>query len=77
MKYLVIKAMVKYYTKKSLLSPSQHGFSHDQSCLTNLLETFAAWIRILDDGYGLDVIFLDHRKAFDTVPHRQLPENYD
>jgi len=39
-----------------------------RSCLTNLLETLESWTRILDNGFGIDVIYLDYRKAFDTVP---------
>jgi len=31
-------------------------------------------IRLLDAGYGIDVIYLDYRKAFDTVSHRKLIE---
>jgi len=26
----------------------------------------------LDEGHGIDIIFLDYCKAFDTVPHRRL-----
>ena len=37
-----------------------------------MLETFEAWTRILDEGFGVDVAYLDYRKAFDTVPHRRL-----
>jgi len=45
-----------------------------RSCLTNLLETLESWTQALDDGYGLDVIFLDYQKAFDSVPHQRLLE---
>jgi len=40
--------------------------------MTNLLETLEAWTRIIEEGLGLDAIYLDYRKAFDTVPHRRL-----
>ena len=58
--------------RQQLVSGDQHGFTHGRSCLTNLLATFEAWTRLLDEGYGLDVIYLDYRKAFDTVPHCKL-----
>jgi len=50
----------------------QHGFLKGKSCLTNLLETFEGWMKALDDGYDVDVVYLDYRKAFDTVPHARL-----
>jgi len=47
-----------------------------KSCLTNLLEveSLECWTKALDDGYGLDIIYLDYRKAFDSVPHKRLIE---
>ena len=42
--------------------------------MTNLLESLEAWTQALDEGYGVDVIFLDYRKAFDSVPHIRLEE---
>ena len=52
----------------------QHGFTSGRSCLSKLLETFENWTKALDEGYGLDVAYLDYRKAFDSVPHRRLLE---
>jgi len=30
------------------------------------------WTMAIDDGYAVDAIYLDFKKAFDTVPHRRL-----
>ena len=43
-----------------------------RSTLTNLLVTLECWTSILEEGSGLDVIYLDYKKAFDTVPHQKL-----
>jgi ribonucleases P/MRP protein subunit RPP40 len=37
-----------------------------------LLESLELWTRTLDQGHGLDIIYLDYRKAFDSVPHKRL-----
>ena len=37
-----------------------------------VLATFEDWKRALDQGYCVDVIYLDYSKAFDSVPHRRL-----
>jgi len=55
-----------------ITSVKQHGFVRGRSCLTNLLETLEEWTSALDDGYGIDAIYLDYRRAFNTVPHKRL-----
>jgi len=64
--------MLKHLDANDLLSHNQHGFTRKRSCLTNLLETLEEWTQALDEGYGVDAIFLDYQKAFDTVPHQRL-----
>jgi len=59
---------------KDKFSCSQHGFMKHRSCLTNILESLEAWTKAIDEGYGIDVIYLDYRKVFDTVSHPRLIE---
>ena len=56
----------------SLFSPSQHGFIAGRSCTTQLLTAMDYWTQSLNDGYPVDIIYLDFRKAFDSVPHNRL-----
>jgi len=64
--------LMRFLESNDLVCKEQHGFRSGRSCLTNLLETFENWTKALDEGYGLDVVYLDYRKAFDSVPHRRL-----
>ena len=56
----------------SLLSPHQHGFRPSRSCATQLLEALDSWTRAIEEGEPTDAIYLDFKKAFDSVPHAQL-----
>ena len=40
--------------------------------MTQLLESIEKWTEFLDQGYSVDVIYLDFQKAFDSVPHQRL-----
>jgi len=44
----------------------------NRSCLTNLLETFEDWTRTLEEGFAMDVLYLDYQKVFNTVPQGRL-----
>ena len=49
----------------NLIKNTQHGFVERRSCLTNLL-TFLEYVtNYVDQGFPIDVIFLDSQKAFD------------
>ena len=56
----------------SLFSPSQHGFIAGRSCTTQLLAAMGYWTQSLDNGFPADIIYLDFRKAFDSIPHNRL-----
>lgn len=62
----------KHLLKHNLISDSQHGFSAGKSCLTNLLDFYNCVTEWLDDGYSVDIIYLDFAKAFDKVSHVKL-----
>ncbi|CAL4181599.1 unnamed protein product, partial [Meganyctiphanes norvegica] len=64
---IVRKHILEHLADNDILSDRQHGFREGRSCLTNLLEVMECWTEILDEGDGVDVAYLDFRKAFDLV----------
>ena len=54
------------------ISTCQHGFLQGKSCLTQLLNFYSEIFKSLDNGSPSDVVFVDFRNAFDTVPHSEL-----
>ena len=64
--------MLSHLESHKLIAEEQHGFVKNKSCLTNLLETLDDVTSALDSGEGLDMVFLDYKKAFDSVPHQRL-----
>ena len=62
----------EFVANNQMLTPHQHGFCKGKSCLTNLLESLDEWTGAVDRGSGVSVIFLDFKKAFDSVPHHRM-----
>ena len=55
-----------------LLSSHQFGFRKVHSTLTSLLNATNNWLLNIDKGLINGVLFLDLKKAFDTVDHKIL-----
>ena len=72
MESIIRKSILEHVEDLGLLSQEQHGFMKGRSCLTNLLETFEEVTRMMDEGGGVDIIYLDYSKAFNSVPHKRL-----
>ena len=64
--------IMQHMCKNELLSPLQHGFIGGRSCTTQLIRALDDWTNILEDGGNVDSIYLDFKKAFDSVPHEHL-----
>ncbi|PKU43313.1 rna-directed dna polymerase from mobile element jockey- hypothetical protein [Limosa lapponica baueri] len=47
---------------------SQHAFMKRKSCLTSLKAFYNEMTGLLDKGRPVDVVYLDFKKAFDTLP---------
>ena len=61
-----------YLTSNDLLSKYQSGFRPNHSTLTALLETTNSWCVNIDNGLLNGVVFIDLKKAFDTIDHNIL-----
>jgi len=72
MERFILSALTGHVKDNQGIRPSQHGIMKGRSCLTNLISFYDQVTRLLDEGKAVHVIYLDFRKAFDTVPHSIL-----
>ena len=68
----IFDVMYEHLSSNNLLSDSQWGFRPKRSTVTALLSVLHEWFLTLEDGNEVCAIFLDYKKAFDSVPHRPL-----
>ena len=72
MESIICDRIVCHLVDNELILSSQHGFMASKSCQTNLLEYMNTLTKLVDEGYNVDILYLDFAKAFDKVPHRRL-----
>ncbi|CAB4033028.1 Hypothetical predicted protein, partial [Paramuricea clavata] len=64
---LIFEQLYNYFSSNSLLTHCQSGFRSLHSTLTALLEATSNWSVNIDNGLFNGVIFIDLKKAFDTI----------
>ena len=68
----VYNQLISYINENNILTNSQFGFRKSHSTTTSLLKSTNKWLLNIDKGLINGVLFLDLRKAFDTVDHKIL-----
>ena len=66
----LVRDQITTHMEDNNLLTNHHGFIKTKSCMTQLLESIEKWTELLDQGYSVDVIYLNFQKAFDSVPHQ-------
>ena len=69
---VVYDQLYHYLTENCIISPYQSGFRSLHFTVTALLEATDSWAMNIDRGLVNAVVFLDLKKAFDTVDHNIL-----
>ena len=64
--------MLDFLRSKGIITQAQHGFLRKHSTTSNLLESIRDWSIALNRRQSVDVIYIDFRKAFDSVSHPKL-----
>ena len=69
---IVYNQLISYINENNILTNSQFGFRKFHSTTTSFLKSTNKWLLNIDKGLINGVLFLDLRKAFDTVDHKIL-----
>ena len=72
MEKIIRDKIILHMESNSLFSNQQHGFRKGKSCTTQLIEVMDDWTSKIDGNDNIDVIYMDFKKAFDSVPHERL-----
>ena len=64
--------IVEYLDKNGLWDPRQHGSRAGRSTLSQLIAHQDEIVKAMEEGYNMEVVYLDIAKAYDKVDHHLL-----
>ncbi len=68
----ILHGILTHCLQEKLISREQLGFLPGHSTTGQLIDCFDIVTKALDDGFCVDIVYLDLSKAFDTVSVRKL-----
>ncbi|KAJ7411023.1 RNA-directed DNA polymerase from mobile element jockey-like protein [Willisornis vidua] len=74
--WVIPETISKHVEDKKVIRKSQHGFTKEKTCLTDLIAFYHGTSGWIDEGRAVDVVFLEFNKAFYTVSHHMLTGNF-
>lgn len=72
MESIIKDQLLNFLLLKGLISKQQHAFIKKHSTVTNLLECTHDWEVALHGGHSVDIIYIDCKRAFDSVVYSKL-----
>ena len=69
---IIKNAVMEHCKDNNIFTDAQFGFRERRGCILQLLTVFDSWSKYIDSDVPVDTVFLDFRKAFDSVPHKRL-----
>nr|VZH96737.1 unnamed protein product [Spirometra erinaceieuropaei] len=69
---IIKKALMQFLEQHHLLPDAQQDFRSDRPCLTTLFFSLECWTNARYVGNSVHTIYVDFKKAFDSVPHQRL-----
>ena len=72
MESVIHDQLMSYLSQYKLISKAKHGFLTKKFTGTNLLSCLHDWQLSLKNKKIIDIIYLDFKKAFDSLVHSKI-----